>query len=238
MHRILGIAASPRKSGGSIALLKCALLAAEEEGIKTEIVYLYDHRIEPCIGCIKNGDERDCKYPCIFDDYGKEILKKLKEFDGYIIATPVYWYGPSGPLKILIDRMTALENMVVFGEQSYVEGKVVGVITVGSDAGVTLCGAYLITVLNAMGAIIPPWAHAYSHRGKDAIYDDRAVMDAINVGRLSAKLIKVLEGKREELLYKEDFEQMKRIRERVLKQMEGENDTEIYKRKDGKTLDR
>ena len=216
MSRILGLLGSPHAFGGSGSLLRCALYAAEEEGADTELISVYEQRIEPCIGCVQD-EEPTCKYPCIFEDYGREILKKLKEVDGYIIASPVYWYGPSGPLKILIDRMTALENMVAFGEPSYVEGKAVGVTTVGADAGVTLSGAYLLTVLNAMGAVIPPWAHAYSHRGKEALFDDRAVMDAINVGRLTARLIKVLKGYSEKLVYKEDPEQLERIRQRVLK---------------------
>lgn len=216
MPRIIGILGSPHPFGGSGSLLRCALYAAEEEGVATELISVYAQKIEPCIGCVQE-EEPTCKYPCIFEDYGKEILRKLKEADGYIIASPVYWYGPSGPLKILIDRMTALENMVAFGEPSYVEGKAVGVITVGADAGVTLSGAYLLTVLNAMGAVIPPWAHAYSHRGKEALFDDRAVMDAINVGRLTARLIKILKGYSEKLAYKEDLDQLERIRQRVLK---------------------
>ncbi len=217
MAKILGILGSPHPYGGSGSLLRCALYASLDVGVTTEIIELYRGRIEPCIGCVQN-EEPTCKYPCIFEDYGREILTKLREAAGYVLATPVYWYGPSGPLKILIDRMTALENMVAFGEASYVEGKVVGVITVGADAGATLAGAYLLTVLNAMGAMIPPWAHAYSHRGKEALYDDRAAMDAINVGRLVGGLILRLEGREGPLTYHEDPELLQRIRQKVLEE--------------------
>ncbi len=214
MPKILGILGSPHPYGGSGTLLRCALYAAEELGLETELIELYRSKLEPCVGCVQD-EEPTCKYPCIFEDDGREILQKLKTAEGYILASPVYWYGPSGPLKILIDRMTALENMVAFGEPSYVEGKVVGIITVGADAGVTLAGAYLLSVLNAMGAMIPPWAHAYSHRGKEALWDDRAVMDAINVGRLVAGLILRVRGGEGPLAYLEDFDLLKRIRARV-----------------------
>ncbi len=217
--KIVGLLGSPHAFGGSGSLLRCALKAAEEEGAQVELCHLYQAPIEPCIGCVQD-EEPTCKYPCIFEDYGKELLEKLWQADGYIIASPVYWYGPSGPLKILIDRMTALENMVAFGEPSYVEGKAVGVITVGADAGVTLSGAYLLTVLNAMGAMIPPWAHAYSHRGKEALFDDRAVMDALNVGRLVTRLLRAVRGQAEILRYHEDQEQLERIRQEVLKERE------------------
>jgi len=217
MSKILGILGSPHSYGGSGSLLRCALLAAQELGFETELVELYRERIEPCRGCVQD-EEPTCKYPCIFEDYGREILFKLREADGYIVASPVYWYAPSGPLKILIDRMTALENMVAFGEPSYVEGKAVGVITVGADAGATLAGAYLLTVLNAMGAMIPPWAHAYSHRGKEALFDDRAVMDAINVGRLVAGLLLRVRGQNGPLTYLDDPDLRDRIRTAVLQE--------------------
>ncbi len=213
--KILGILGSPHAFGGSGTLLRCALEAAAGEGAVTELISVYADRIEPCIGCVQD-EEPTCKYPCIFEDFGKEILQKLREAHGYILASPIYWYGPSGPLKILIDRMTALENMVAFGEPSYVEGKAVGVITVGADAGATLSGAYLLTVLNAMGAMIPPWAHAYSHRGKEALFDDRAVMDAINVGRLVTGMVKRVHGLEGSLSYLEDRELLEKIREKVL----------------------
>jgi len=208
---------SPHPFGGSGLLLRCALCAAEEEGASTKLVSVYAQKIEPCIGCVQD-EEPTCRYPCIFEDYGKELLQQLHEADGFIMASPVYWYGPSGPLKILIDRMTALENMVAFGEPSYVEGKAVGVITVGADVGASFSGAYLLTVLNAMGAMIPPWAHAYSHRGKEALFDDRAVMDALNVGRLVTRLVKAVQGMKEELVYVEDKNQLQSIRKRVLEE--------------------
>ncbi len=217
--KVVGILGSPHGFGGSGLLLRCALKAAEREGARTEILSVYEKPLEACIGCVQD-EEPTCKYPCIFEDYGKELLKKLKDTDGIIIASPVYWYGPSGPLKVLIDRMTALENMVAFGEPSYLEGKVVGVITVGADAGVTLSGAYLLTVLNAMGAMIPPWAHAYSHKGKDSIWDDRAVMDAINVGRLVTGLIKRVSLKDGPVSYLEDKELLESIRNEVLREKE------------------
>ncbi|RUM89385.1 MAG: flavodoxin family protein [Thermodesulfatator sp.] len=217
MIKLLGILGSPHPYGGSGSLLRCALYAAEELGCRVELVEVYRQRIEPCIGCVQD-EEPTCRYPCIFEDYGREILEKLYQAEAYILATPVYWYGPSGPLKILIDRMTALENMVAFGEPSYVEGKVVGVITVGADAGATLTGAYLLTVLNAMGAMIPPWAHAYSHKGKEALFDDRAVMDAINVGRLTAGLALRVKGQEGPLTYMEDQELLVRIRERIFRE--------------------
>ncbi len=216
--KVLGILGSPHKNGGSAQLLFSALSAAKLEGAETEFISVYDKRIEPCIGCIQD-EEPNCKFPCIFEDYGKIILEKINTADGLIFATPIYWFAPSGPLKILIDRMTCLENMVSYGEPSYMEGKVVGTIAVGADAGGPLTCGYLITALTSMGAIIPPWGIAYSHKGKEAIWDDRAFMDAINIGLLVTKMIKVLKGQKTELTYLEDKNLLTKIRNEVLKEL-------------------
>lgn len=223
--KILGILGSPDPKGGSAQLLFAALKAAEKEGAFTEVVKIYEKEIKPCKGCIYN-EEPFCKYPCIFEDYGKELLIKIYHSDGLIFATPIYWFGPSGLLKILIDRMTCLENMVSFGEPSYMEGKVVGAIAVGADAGAIFTGAYLITTLNSMGAIIPPWALAYSFKSKNAIYDKKAVMDALNIGFLITKTIKLLKGDKQELKYIQDEELYKEIKEEVIKELE------LYKKED------
>ncbi len=214
MTKVLGILGSPRPFGGSAQLLFCALEAAQREGAETEVRSVYEGEIKPCQGCIQDEDP-NCRFPCIFDDYGKELLIKVREADVIIFATPVYWYAPSGLLKNLIDRLTCLENMVAYGEPSYMEGKVIGVITVGADAGLTLAGGYLLTALNAMGAIVPPWAHAYSRLADKALTDDRAVMDAINVGLLSVGLAKRLRGEEGRLSYLDNRDLLAEIRRKV-----------------------
>ncbi len=217
--RAIGILGSPRPFGGSSQLLRCALRGALEEGAETALFSVYDGEIKPCQGCIQEEDP-NCKFPCIFDDYGKTLLEEIYRAEVIIFATPVYWYAPSGLMKNLIDRLTCLENMVAYGEPSYMEGKVVGVITVGADAGLTLAGGYLLTALNAMGAILPPWGHAYSRRADKALEDDRAVMDAINVGLLGVGLAKRLQGQAGTLSYVDDKGLLERIRSEVRKEKE------------------
>jgi len=84
--KVLGVLGSPHKNGGSAQLLHSALKAAEMEGAKTELICVYDGEIKPCIGCVQD-EEPTCKFPCIFDDFGKIILEKIYEADGLGILT-------------------------------------------------------------------------------------------------------------------------------------------------------
>lgn len=214
--KILGILGSPHKNGGSAQLLHAAMKAAYLEGCETEIMCVYDGEIKSCIGCINDG-EPNCRFPCIFDDFGKILLEKIYHSDGIIFATPTYWFTISSPLKALIERITSLEHMITYGEQSYVENKVVSAIAVGADGGVVSAISYILTVFNGMGAIIPPWAMAYSHQAKKAMYDDKALMDAINVGRLTAKTVKLIKGYKETIKYEYDKNLLEEIRKELIK---------------------
>jgi len=216
--KIIGICGSPRNKGGSAQLLLAALKGAQTEGAETEFISVYEKEIKPCIGCVQD-EEPECKFPCIFEDFGKDILIKIRNADGIIFSTPIYWFAPSGPLKILIDRMTCLENMVSFGEPSYVEGKVFGAIAVGADAGGPYVGGYLITTMTCMGAIIPPWGIAYSHKADKAIYDEKAVLDAINVGILVARMIAILKGEKKILSFVDEPKLLRKIKEEVIKEL-------------------
>jgi len=212
--KVLGILGSPHPEGPTSFLLRVALKAAKTVGADTEIVSVYEGEIIPCKGCVQD-EEPNCKFPCIYEDFGKVILEKIYQADGIIFATPIYWFAPSGPMKLLIDRMTCLENMVAYGEPSYMEGKVVGAIAVGADAGGPWVGGYLITTLTCMGAIVPPWGIAYCHRSEECTKLDKVLMDAMNVGLLVAKTVKVIKGQIDELRFLEDKKLMDSIREEV-----------------------
>jgi multimeric flavodoxin WrbA len=216
--KVLGILGSPHKTGGSAQLLIAALKGASRLGAETELVSVYDGEIKPCVGCIKD-EEPYCKFPCIFDDYGKVILQKMYEADGIIFSTPIYWFAPSGQMKNLIDRMTSMENMVAYGQPSYLEGKVAAAIAVGADDGGSWATGYLVATLTSMGCIIPPWGLAYSHKREKAIFDDKALMDAINIGLLTAKTIARLNGERVDLLFLDDKGMLQEIRKEIIEEL-------------------
>ncbi|MCC6014603.1 MAG: flavodoxin family protein [Desulfurococcaceae archaeon] len=187
MVKVLAINASPRKYGSSYKLLRVAVEAARYAGAEVSVVNLYDYTIKPCIGCVSD-DQLSCRFPCVIDDDdGNALLKAMVESDALIVATPIYWYGPSGQLKNLIDRMTSLENMIFVSGRSLLEGKVGGFIASGADSGNIAAISYLMVVANSMGILIPPWGLAYYLGQGDPLESSEAVLDAANVGYLVAK---------------------------------------------------
>ena len=185
---ILGINASPRKYGNTYKLLMVAVKMAEKLGAKVKVIHIYDYRIEPCIGCVSD-DEYACKPPCPLNDDMNKLLDEVMSARGLIIATPVYWYSIPGQLKNFIDRLTALENMIVIKGRSLLEGKIAAFIAVGNDHGAIMTIAHLMITLNSMGVIIPPWALAYYSKKGDALQDKNAVLDSANIGKIMVKIM-------------------------------------------------
>lgn len=191
--KVLGINASPRKYGNTFKLLKVALNTAELYGASTEVIHLYDYEIKPCEGCLSD-EQLACRPPCLENDGSWPVLKKILDADALIISTPVYWYGPSGHLKNLLDKMTVFENMIFIDGKSWVEGKVAGIIAVGAEAGAVMTISYLMSVLNSMGYLIPPWALAYYQGLDDVLKSREAVMDSANIGRIVVETVNILKN--------------------------------------------
>jgi multimeric flavodoxin WrbA len=218
MPSVLVMIGSPRKYGSSTQLAYVAVKGVEDAGGKAEVLHLYDYDIEPCIGCVSDN-VKYCKFPCVLDDDFNEIGKKIIESDGIILVTPVYWYAPSGTLKNLIDRLTSMENMVFHGGRSLLEGKVASFIATGLDSGTSMTIAYLMLVLNSMGALIAPWSMAYSHMD-DVTKDEKALRDAYNVGYLVVETIKAVKSYGKHIGYNEnvDVKELAGIAKRVAKE--------------------
>ncbi|MEM4487821.1 MAG: flavodoxin family protein [Desulfurococcaceae archaeon] len=203
--KVLIIHSSPRRYGASSQLAEIAGIGVNDAGGLVERIFLYDYNIKPCIGCVSDGIAY-CRFPCIIrDDDFNYVANKIMEADGLIIATPVYWYAPSGILKNVLDRLTSMENMIFHKSKSLLEGKVAGFIATGLDSGVMTSIAYLMAVLNSMGVIIPPWSMAYSHV-EEIVKDENALRDAYNVGYLVTEALKALKAYDKPLGYKPDIE--------------------------------
>lgn len=104
MKNVLLIGASYRKNGNSNALLKEFARGASESGNAVETVYLSEHKIAFCRGCL--ACQKTLR--CVIGDDANEIAEKMKNADVLVFATPVYYYSISGQLKTMIDRANPL----------------------------------------------------------------------------------------------------------------------------------
>jgi multimeric flavodoxin WrbA len=123
MVKIIGIIGSPRKDGNTSFLVETALKSAESIGADTEIINLGSLNIEPCVACDICKATGEC---AIYDDM-QEILDIMRESDGMIIGSPVYFGSVTSQLKMLIDRTRPLRGSF------RLKNKVCGAIAVGGS---------------------------------------------------------------------------------------------------------
>lgn len=102
--RILALVGSPRKGGNTDILTEEVLRGARDQGHDTEKLRLYDYEILPCRDC-RRCKNRERGYSCALSDGMQEIYPQLERADVIVFGTPIYWYGPTAKMKLLIDRL-------------------------------------------------------------------------------------------------------------------------------------
>ncbi|MCW4010162.1 MAG: flavodoxin family protein [Candidatus Bathyarchaeota archaeon] len=100
--KVLGLVGSPRKGGNTDLLVSAVLYGAGAGGHEIEKINLYDIDILPCMDC------KGCKkgnFQCALKDGMKKLYPKLEEADVLVFGTPLYWYGSTAKMKLMVDRL-------------------------------------------------------------------------------------------------------------------------------------
>jgi multimeric flavodoxin WrbA len=100
--KVLGLVGSPRKGGNTDLVIDAILASAESNGNEVDKLYLGDSEIGPCVDC------RACKkspFECVLNDGMRGLYPRLNEADALVFGTPIFWFGPTGPMKTLLDRL-------------------------------------------------------------------------------------------------------------------------------------
>jgi multimeric flavodoxin WrbA len=102
LMKVIALNGSPRLVGNTTNLLYEVLDEIEKEGIEVEQIQLYSYDFDPCNDCRScemRGDGR-----CVIEDGLNEVVEKLREADGIILASPGYYGACSGHMKIFLER--------------------------------------------------------------------------------------------------------------------------------------
>ena len=101
---VLGIYGSPRKAGNTDLMLDAFLEGAEAAGGEINKLYVRELEIRGCLGC----GHCDKAGECIQKDDMQIVYPLLEQAQRIVVASPIYFYGITGQLKLLVDRAQAL----------------------------------------------------------------------------------------------------------------------------------
>lgn len=104
--KIVILMGSPNRNGSTYILVEEFIKGAQEACHQTEVIDVCHADIHPCIGCVKCGYEG----PCVQKDDVEIIRGELLASDMVVFATPLYYYGMSAQLKVVVDRFCAYNS--------------------------------------------------------------------------------------------------------------------------------
>ena len=129
--RILLINASPRSEytcpgemSKTYRLVEIASRVFQEDNVTVDLLDLsrvtseYGRHIYPCKACFSTSPAL-CHWPCSCypnyslgqtQDWMNEIYPLWVAADGIMIVTPVHWYSPTSPLKLMMDRLVCADG--------------------------------------------------------------------------------------------------------------------------------
>lgn len=92
--KVLMFNGSPRENGCTNAALKIIADQLKKEGIESKIICAGNREIS---GVGAGGD----------DAFIKEIASQIKDYDGFVFGSPVYYASPNGTMISFLDRLFA-----------------------------------------------------------------------------------------------------------------------------------
>ena len=96
--KILVLNGSPRK-GNTLTAINSFVKGVSCEH-EVEVVDTYKLDVSPCTGC----RACQCYKGCVAKDDSNMIVDKIVNADLLVFATPVYWWGITAQLKMVIDK--------------------------------------------------------------------------------------------------------------------------------------
>lgn len=101
---LVAIYGSPRRKGNTSVLLKRSVEGARASGAEVVEFVLRDLKISPCMeiyGCKKTGT-------CVIKDDFHSIRDQLLAAEGFMLASPIFFYTVSAHVKTFMDRCQSL----------------------------------------------------------------------------------------------------------------------------------
>ena len=172
----LALVASPRE-GNTAAAAHDLLAAWAGQDRHAEELTLSSASIKPIDDCARCVAASACH---IHDDFGR-VMDRIYAADLLVMATPLYWYGPSASLKLLIDRWSCLLDLDGDEFRARMRGKRTAIVIAQGEQGfyeVAPCLQMLEWTLRYLDMVVATRVVVVGH-GRDDYAADRPQRDRL-----------------------------------------------------------
>lgn len=166
--KITIINGSARK-GNTLAAVNAFIEGAKENNT-IEVIEPDKLSIAACKGC----GACECNKGCVDKDDTNAAVNKVADADMILFATPVYWWGMTGQMKLLIDKC--------YCKGALIRGKKIGIIVTGGAPVNDMQYDLIRSQFECMAQYLD-WEilffNKYSANGKDELSQNLSVMDEL-----------------------------------------------------------
>ncbi|RGC22330.1 flavodoxin family protein [Absiella sp. AM54-8XD] len=158
----------------------------QKNGIETEVFQVGSKSVRGCIGCGKCRESGKC----IFDDIVNEAIDKIKEADGVVFGSPVYYASANGTMISFLDRL-------FYAASSYLAYKPGAVVVSARRAGTTATYDELNKYLGISNMLIVPapyWNMVHGNTAEEVKQDKEGLYIMRQIGENMTWMLKMLEN--------------------------------------------
>lgn len=198
--KVLLVNGSPNEKGCTYTALSEIAKTLENNGVETEIFHIGNKPVRGCIGC--GGCKKSENGHCVFDDdIVNQLADKVKEADGYVFGSPVFYASPNGAMLAVMDRL-------FYSAGKYMQYKPAACIASARRAGTTATYDQLNKYLGISQMPIVSsfyWNMVHGNTPEEVEQDAEGLATMRQLGRNMAFFLKCIEsGKKEGLVPEEE----------------------------------
>ena len=182
--KVLILSGSPHKDGTTKRAITELSDTLRAEGMETEIIEVGNTGAPGCRGCYACGKLGRC----VIDDIVNELADKLRDADGLVLASPVYYASPNGAFLAVCDRLFYSSR---FDKSMKVGASVVAARRGGCTASFDVLNKYF-TISGMPLASSGYWNQVHGGSAEDAECDLEGMQTMRVLGRNMAFLIKAI----------------------------------------------
>ena len=187
--KVLLLNGSPHLRGCTATALEEMARIFEQEGIETEIIQIGGKDIRGCVSCGQCGKLGRC----VFDDLVNETASKLREADGLVVGSPVYYASPNGTILSFMDRLFYSSH---FSKHMKVGAAVVSCRRGGNTASFDVLNKYF-SISGMAIATSTYWNQVHGFTAEDVKKDLEGLQTMRNLARNMAFMIRAIADAKE-----------------------------------------
>lgn len=180
--KVLLINGSPKPNGNTGIALKEMAGIFEEEGIEVVNLHIGNQDIRGCIACNKCSELGKC----VFEDIVNEGSALLKECDGVVVGSPVYYASANATVTAFLDRLFYSSN---FNKSMKVGASIVVARRGGLSAAMDQLNKYF-SISGMPIASSQYWNDVHGMRPGEAALDDEGMQTMRTLARNMTFLMK------------------------------------------------